>query len=85
MMPTIDGLLKLRNPLGYTFRGCELSPMILHRRTAEVIQNALLFTFDDLGAGNGNEINPLPAANRIRCIREERWKYAYYFYIASPE
>ncbi|MFD2572636.1 sulfatase-like hydrolase/transferase [Spirosoma soli] len=85
MMPTIDGLLKLGNPLGYTFRGCDLSPVIRHPQTSEVVQDAILFTFDDFRAGNGNEINPLPAANRIRCIREERWKYAYYFYIAPPE
>lgn len=85
MMPTIDGLLKLGNPLGYTFRGCDLSPVIHHPQLAEPVQDAILFTFDDFRAGNGNSINPLPAANRIRCIREARWKYAYYFYIAPPE
>lgn len=85
MMPTLNGLLKLGNPLGYTFRGSDLSPVIKHPKTAPEIQDAILFTFDDFRAGNGNSINPLPAANRIRCIREKRWKYAYYFYIAPPE
>lgn len=85
MMPTIDGLLKLGNPLGYTFRGCDLSLAIRQPQLAEDVQDAILFTFDDFRASNGNSINPLPAANRIRCIREKRWKYAYYFYIAPPE
>jgi choline-sulfatase len=49
------------------------------------VQEAIRFTFDGFRAGNGNSINPLPAANRIRCIREKHWKYAYYFYIAPPE
>jgi choline-sulfatase len=85
MMPTVDGLLKLGNPLNYTFRGSDLSPVIRNPKTTEVVQESILFTFDDFRAGNGNSINPLPAANRIRCIREKRWKYAYYFYIAPPE
>lgn len=85
MMPTINGLLKLENPLDYTFRGSDLSPVIKNPRTAPEIQDSILFTFDDFRAGNGNSINPLPAANRIRAIREKRWKYGYYFYIAPPE
>lgn len=85
MMPTINGLLKLENPPDYTFRGSDLSPVIKNPRTAPEIQDSILFTFDDFRAGNGNSINPLPAANRIRAIREKRWKYGYYFYIAPPE
>lgn len=85
LMPTVNGLLNLDNPLDYTFKGSDLSPVIRHPRTAPEIQDAILFTFDDFRAGNANSINPLPAANRIRCIREKRWKYAYYFYIAPPE
>ncbi|MFY0255515.1 sulfatase-like hydrolase/transferase [Chitinophaga sp. 30R24] len=85
LMPTINGLLNLDNPLQYIFRGADLSPVIKSPRTAPEIQDAILFTFDDFRAGNANAINPLPAANRIRGIREKRWKYAYYFYVAPPE
>jgi len=85
VMPTINGLFGLGNPLNYTFRGQDLSPVIREPKTAPEIQDAILFTFDDFRAGNGNSINPLPAANRIRAIREKRWKYGYYFYIAPPQ
>jgi arylsulfatase A-like enzyme len=85
MMPTINGLLKLGNPLDYTFRGSDLSPVITNPKTAAEVQDAVLFTFDDYRAGNANTPNPLNAANRIRAIREKRWKYGYYFFIATPE
>lgn len=85
LMPTVNGMLKLDNPLKYEFKGVDMTPVLRYPNTAPEIQEAILFTFDDFRAGNGNSINPLPAANRIRCIREKRWKYAYYFYIAPPE
>lgn len=85
LMPTVNGLLNLDNPLNYTFKGVDMSPVIRHPNTVSVLQDAILFTFDDFRAGNANSINPLPAANRIRCIREKRWKYAFYFYIAPPQ
>lgn len=85
LMPTLNGLLNLGNPLNYTFKGTDMSPVIRHPNTVPVLQDTILFTFDDFRAGNANSINPLPAANRIRCIREKRWKYAYYFYIAPPQ
>lgn len=83
LMPTIDGLLGLGNPLHYDFRGKDMSSVILGQADGPV-QEAVLFTFDDFRSGNGMALDPLPTANRVSCIREANWKYAYYFYIA-PE
>jgi arylsulfatase A-like enzyme len=85
MMPTVNGLLNLGNPLGYTFRGEDLSPAIKNPDTTAELQGAILFTFDDFRSGYGNNVDPMPTANRVRCIREKKWKYGYYFYIAPPE
>ena len=85
MMPTLNGLLNLGNPLDYTFRGVDLSPVIKNPDGAAEVQDAILFTFDDFRSGYGNNVDPLPTANRVRCIREKKWKYGYYFYIAPPE
>jgi arylsulfatase A-like enzyme len=40
----------------------------------------VLFTFDDMHAGTGKVREVVPAAGRIRCIREPRFKYARYFH-----
>ncbi len=39
-----------------------------------------MFTFDDMHAGTGKVREVVPAAGRIRCIREARFKYARYFH-----
>ncbi|MFN3851868.1 MAG: sulfatase-like hydrolase/transferase [Spirosomataceae bacterium] len=83
IMPTISTLLNVNNPLNYTLKGADLSPVILGTAT-EPVQEEILFTFDDFRAGNANLLDPMPTANRIRCIREKDWKYSEYFYIA-PE
>lgn len=81
IMPTISTLLNVNNPLNYVLKGTDMTPVILGT-TTEPMQDEILFTFDDFRAGNANELDPMPVANRIRCIREKNWKYSEYFYIA---
>jgi arylsulfatase A-like enzyme len=43
------------------------------------VQGSILFTYDDTKAGSNSQWSAVNAANRIRCIRTEKWKYSYYF------
>lgn len=55
------------------FDGRDLGP-ILHGKRASV-RDAVLFTYDDHQAGTAFQDVP-GQPNRIRCVRDERWKYA---------
>jgi arylsulfatase A-like enzyme len=77
LMPTLASLLGIEPPQG--LRGTDLTPLV-RDPTAEPVQDAVLFTFDDMHAGTGLVPEVLPGApGRIRCIREQRFKYARYF------
>ncbi len=67
-------------------RGVDLSPAIRDPEGGPV-QDHVLFTFDDTRAAAASVREPIPAANRIRCIREPRFKFARYFHAdgAFPE
>ncbi len=67
-------------------RGADLSPIVRDPEHGPV-QDHVLFTFDDVRAGTPSVREPVPAANRIRAIREARWKFARYFHAdgAFPE
>jgi arylsulfatase A-like enzyme len=77
LMPTLASLLGVQPPTG--LRGTDLSPLIRDSNAAPV-QDEVLFTFDDMHAGSGLVREAVPAAGRIRCIREARFKYARYFH-----
>jgi choline-sulfatase len=77
LVPTLASLLDVDPPPGVA--GTDLSPMILDPDHGPV-QDAVLFTFDDMHAGTGLVEEILPGMpGRIRCIREARFKYARYF------
>ena len=48
--------------------------------TDEVRHVGAVAAFDDMHAGTGRVREVVPAAGRIRCIREPRFKYARYFH-----
>ncbi len=77
LMPTFAGLLNVDPPPG--LRGVDLSPTIRDPEHGPV-QDEVLFTFDDMRAGAGNFREVVPAAGRIRCVREPRFTYARYFH-----
>ena len=57
------------------FHGHDLGPLLRGER--ESVRDALLFTYDDHQAGTAFQDAP-GQPNRIRCIRDGRWKYAVY-------
>ncbi|HXD58367.1 MAG TPA: sulfatase/phosphatase domain-containing protein, partial [Thermoleophilaceae bacterium] len=57
------------------FHGHDLGPLL--RGEQESVRDAVLFTYDDHQAGTAFQDAP-GQPNRIRCIRDRRWKYAVY-------
>jgi choline-sulfatase len=75
VVPTLLGLTgqPLAEPEG--FDGADLGPLIHGER--EAVRDAVLFTYDDHQAGTAFQDAP-GQPNRIRCVRDRRWKYAVY-------
>jgi arylsulfatase A-like enzyme len=57
------------------FDGVDLAPILTG--TDEAVRDAVLFTYDDHQAGTAFQDVP-GQPNRIRCVRDKRWKYAVY-------
>jgi choline-sulfatase len=55
--------------------GFDLGPVL--RGESSSVRDAVLFTYDDHQAGTAFQEAP-GQPNRIRCVRDERWKYAVY-------
>jgi choline-sulfatase len=75
VMPTIASLTNADTSAA-DFKGVNLLPVITDNK---VVQEEILFTFDDTKAGSPTQPSAVPAANRVRCIRTPEWKYVYYF------
>lgn len=75
VMPTIANLTNA-DISAANLKGVSLLPAI---KEDKAVQEAILFTFDDTKAGSATKPSAVPAANRVRCIRTEEWKYVYYF------
>jgi len=65
-VPPVDGLM-----------GRSLAPILEDPGAA--VQEEIVFTYDDVRASNPNGM-VVAAADRIRCVREAKWKYARYFH-----
>jgi arylsulfatase A-like enzyme len=58
------------------FDGLDLGPILSGAQSS--VRDAVLFTYDDHQAGTAfRDVAGQP--NRIRCVRDARWKYAIYF------
>ncbi|MGE9294914.1 MAG: sulfatase-like hydrolase/transferase [Puniceicoccales bacterium] len=77
LVPTIASLVDVPNLDQYIFRGVDMSPLLLDPTSAPP-QNEILFTFDDIRAGQCL-VNAVPPPNRIRCLITNRYKYARIF------
>ena len=75
IMPTLMEIANVENPPS-NLAGTSLVPVMAE---GKAVQSSILFTFDDTKAGSNNMWSAVKAANRIRCIRTEDWKYDYYF------
>ena len=76
VLPTIADLCDVAPPAGA--KGNSFAPLLANPDRASG-GGDLYFTFDDVRAGFPDNPSAVRAANRIRCIREARWKYARYF------
>jgi arylsulfatase A-like enzyme len=75
IMPTFMEIANVSNPPA-GLAGTSLLPII---EDGTPVQDGILFTYDDTKAGSNSQWSAVNAANRIRCIRTEKWKYTYYF------
>lgn len=57
--------------------GVSLAPLL--DDPGRKVRDEVVFVFDDVRASNANSGAVVAAADRIRCVRQERWKYARYF------
>ena len=74
LVPTLLGFTGTRVDPG-SFDGRDLGPLLRGER--ESLRDTVLFTYDDHQAGTAfQDVSGQP--NRIRCVRDERWKYAIY-------
>jgi arylsulfatase A-like enzyme len=75
VVPTLLGLTgEPGDPAG--FDGLDLGPILSGAQSS--VRDAVLFTYDDHQAGTAfRDVAGQP--NRIRCVRDARWKYAIYF------
>jgi arylsulfatase A-like enzyme len=74
LVPTLLGLSG-RPGDPEAFDGVDLGPLL--RGEADAVRDAVLFTYDDHQAGTAFQEAP-GQPNRIRAIRDDRWKYVVY-------
>jgi choline-sulfatase len=77
LMPTFADLANVKPLDG--LMGRSLAPILRNPEKPPAVQEEIVFTYDDVRASNPNG-SPVNAADRIRCIREGKWKYARYFH-----
>jgi choline-sulfatase len=78
IVPTLAGVTGIdTSDMG--FKGRDLSAAVLNPDLKEPIQHSILFTFDDVKSGNKNTGQTVFAADRLRCVRTDEWKYVKYF------
>jgi arylsulfatase A-like enzyme len=88
LMPTLATIAGIPDREKYTFRGTDLTPIILDAindptTPSKPVQDSVLFTTDEnLGSlQEDNYGNPIYVTQpyRIRCLRDEQWKIVMYF------
>jgi len=75
LVPTLVGLAGGAPLDTAEFDGHDLGPVLRGERDG--VRDAVLFTYDDHQAGTAFQEAP-GQPNRIRCVRDARWKYAVY-------
>lgn len=78
VLPTLIGFTGIETPGHLGLKGHDYSRVLTGEETKT--QSEILFTFDDIRAGATSQQNVVAAPNRIRMVRDERWKYAVYFH-----
>jgi choline-sulfatase len=75
LVPTLVGLTG-EPANGTPLDGLDLGPVL--RGEQDAVRDAVFFAYDDHQAGTAFQEAP-GQPNRIRCVRDGRWKYAVYF------
>ncbi|AUP77587.1 sulfatase-like hydrolase/transferase [Flavivirga eckloniae] len=75
IFPTFIEMANVQNP-PTGLAGKSLLPVL---EDGTPVQKSILFTYDDTKAGSSVTWSTVKAANRIRCIRTEKWKFDIYF------
>jgi len=75
LVPTLLGLAGAAPSADAAFDGHDLGPILRGERAT--VRDATLFTYDDHQAGTAFQDAP-GQPNRIRCVRDDRYKYAVY-------
>ena len=78
ILPTLVGFTGIETPRGLSLKGYDFHKVLTGDQ--KTTQEQILFTFDDIRAGATDQRNVVLAPNRIRMVRDERWKYAMYFH-----
>ncbi len=79
-LPTLCALCDIDTE-SYDFKGVDYSALI-ENPAGPAVQNAILFTYDDLWCGQDASGNPnglVNPPNRLRALIEKDYKYVYYF------
>lgn len=77
-LPTLASLAKAPKSARANWQGVDYSKLVLKPKTAQPVQDYVVFTYDDFQSGQAKPPYPQPP-NHIVAIREGRWKLARYY------
>ena len=81
-LPTLASLAKAPKSARADWQGVDYSRLVLQPKTAEPVQDYVVFTYDDFQSGQAKPPYPKPP-NHIVAIREGRWKLARYYDVSK--
>jgi choline-sulfatase len=77
-LPTLASLAKSPKSARADWQGKDYSQLVLRPKSAQPVQDYVVFTYDDFQSGQAKPPYPKPP-NHIVAIREGRWKLARYY------
>ena len=77
-LPTLASLAKAPKSARANWQGKDYSQLVLRPKSAQPVQDYVVFTYDDFQSGQAKPPYPKPP-NHIVAIREGRWKLARYY------
>ncbi|HEX6204728.1 MAG TPA: sulfatase-like hydrolase/transferase [Solirubrobacterales bacterium] len=77
-LPTLASLAKAPKSARADWQGKDYSQLVLRPKSAQPVQDYVVFTYDDFQSGQAKPPYPKPP-NHIVAIREGRWKLARYY------
>ncbi|HEX6602156.1 MAG TPA: sulfatase-like hydrolase/transferase [Solirubrobacterales bacterium] len=81
-LPTLASLAKAPKSARANWQGVDYSRLVLQPKTAQPVQDYVVFTYDDFQSGQAKPPYPKPP-NHIVAIREGRWKLARYYDVSK--